>query len=388
VADRTPVIAGVGLSDYPKAPHLDATGHHVQAMQRALADCGARKQDIDGYATVGMLAGDEGPTLAEDLGIDHRWFDTTMTGGSSFEFHVQHAAAAIRDGMCDTVLITYGSDFLSRMGRVLGTGGFMQRPQRVTGPNQFEAPYGNTLIGAYAMAARRHMHEYGTTPEQLAEIAVGVREYAGLNPMAMYRDPITVDDVLSSRMIADPLHKLDCCVTSDGGGALVLTTAERAKDLRQPPVYVLGASSAETHWYISQMPDFSESGAARCGPVAFAQAGLTPDDVDTIQLYDSFTITVLELIEGLGFCGKGEGGAFVAEGHLRRGGRLPLNTDGGGLSSCHPGMRGIFLLAEATRQLRHQAGDAQVPDCNVAVACGSGGWLSCISAVILGREHP
>ncbi len=162
MADRTPVIAGVGLSDYPKAPHLDATGHHVQAMQRALADCGVLKQDIDGYATVGMMAGDEGPTLAEYLGIDHRWFDTTMTGGSSFEFHVQHAAAAIRDGMCDTVLITYGSDFLSRMGRVLGTGGFMQRPQRVTGPNQFEAPYGNTLIGAYAMAARRHMHEFGT----------------------------------------------------------------------------------------------------------------------------------------------------------------------------------------------------------------------------------
>ncbi len=286
------------------------------------------------------------------------------------------------------MLITYGSDFLSRMGRVLGTGGFMQRPQRVTGPNQFEAPYGNTLIGSYALAARRHMHEFGTTPEQLAEIAVGVREYAGLNPMAMYRDPITVDDVLASRMVADPLHKLDCCVTSDGGGALVLTTAERARDLRPPPVYILGAASAETHWYISQMPDYTESGAARCGPVAFAQAGLTPDDVDTIQLYDSFTITVLELIEGLGFCGKGEGGPFVSEGHLKRGGRLPLNTDGGGLSSCHPGMRGIFLLAEAARQLRHQAGAAQVPDCNVALACGSGGWLSCISAVILGREHP
>ena len=388
MADRTPVIVGVGLSDYPKAPHLDATGHHVQAMRRALEDSGVRKQDIDGYATVGMLGADEAPTMAEYLGIDHRWFDSTMTGGSSFEFHVQHAAAAIRDGMCDTVLITYGSDFFSRMGRVLGTGGFIQRAQRVGGPNQFEAPYGQTLIGSYAFAARRHMHEYGTTSEQLAEIAVGVREYAGLNPRAMYRDPITVDDVLSSRMVADPLHKLDCCVTSDGGGAIVLTTAERARDLRQPPVFVLGAASTETHWYISQMPDYTVSGAAECGPVAFAQAGLTPADVDTIQLYDSFTITVLLLVEGLGFCGRGEGGPFVAEGHLRRGGSLPLNTDGGGLSSCHPGMRGIFLLAEATRQLRGQAGEAQVPDCSVALACGSGGWLSCISAVILGTEHP
>jgi acetyl-CoA acetyltransferase len=189
-------------------------------------------------------------------------------------------------------------------------------------------------------------------------------------------------------MVADPLHKLDCCVTSDGGGALVLTTAERARDLRQPPAYILGASGTETHWYISQMPDYTESGAARCGPAAFAQAGLTPSDVDTLQLYDSFTITVLLLLEGLGFCKKGEGGQFVADGHLKRGGSVPLNTDGGGLSSCHPGMRGIFLLAEAVRQLRHQAGDAQVPDCNVALACGSGGWLSCISAVILGREHP
>ena len=388
VADRTPVIAGVGLSDYPKAPHLDATGHHVQAMRRALDDSGVRKQDIDGYATVGMMGADEAPTLAEYLGIDHRWFDCTMTGGSSFEFHVQHAAAAIRDGICDTVLITYGSDFFSRMGRVLGTGGFLQRAQRVGGPGQFEAPYGQTLIGSYAFAARRHMHEYGTTSEQLAEIAVGVREYAGLNPLAMYRDPITVDDVLASRMIADPLHKLDCCVTSDGGGALIMTTAERARDLRQPPVYVLGAASTETHWYIGQMPDYTVSGAAECGPVAFAQAGVTPADVDTIQLYDSFTITVLLLIEGLGFCGRGEGGPFVAEGHLRRGGSLPLNTDGGGLSSCHPGMRGIFLLAEATRQLRGQGGEAQVPDCSVALACGSGGWLSCISAVILGKEHP
>jgi len=388
VPDRTPVIVGTGLSDYPKAPHLDNVGHHVQAMQRALVDSGVDKRDLDGYVTVGMSPEESTASMAEYLGIDHRFIDGTQTGGSSFEFHVQHAAAAIKQGLCDTVLITYGSSYLSRLGRTLGTGGFHQGGQHVGGPSQYEAPYGNTLVGAYAMAARRHMHEFGTTSEQLAEIAVGVREFAGLNPDAMYRDPITVDDVLASKLVADPLHKLDCCVISDGGGAVIMTTAERARDLRQPPVYVLGAAGAETHWNISQMPDFTETAAARCGPLAFAEAGLTPADVDTIQLYDSFTITVLLLLEGLGFCPKGEGGRFVDEGHLRRGGDLPLNTDGGGLSSSHSGMRGIFLLIEGVRQLRHQGGASQVPDCEVALACGSGGWLSCISAVILGRSHP
>jgi acetyl-CoA acetyltransferase len=387
VSDRTPVIVGTGLSDYPKAPHLDSLGHHAQAVQRALADSGLAKSEIDGFVSAGMGAGELTSGLAEYFGINYRFLDGTMTGGSSFEYHMQHAVAAIREGMCDTILITYGSDFLSRMGRTLGTGG-LGRSDRVSGPMQFEAPFGNTLVGAYAMAASRHMHEFGTTSEQLAEIAVGVREFAGLNPDAMYRTPITVADVLKSRLVADPLHKLDCCVVSDGGGALLITTAERARDLRQPPVYVLGAASAQTHWNISQMPDFTTTAAAQCGPEAFAQAGISPADVDTIQLYDSFTITVLLLLEDLGFCPKGEGGAFVADGPLRRGGRLPLNTDGGGLSSSHSGMRGIFLLIEATRQLRQQAGEAQVPDCEVALACGSGGFLSCIGAVLLGKEHP
>ena len=382
------MIVGIGLSDYPRAPELDSVGHHVLAMQRALADSGVAKTDIDGYLNAGMGMDESAVSMAEYLGIDHRYIDGTMTGGSSFEFHVQHAAAALRDGLCETVLITYGSDLLSRSGRTLGTGGFFQQRQHVAGPAQYEAPYGNSLVGAYAMAARRHMHEYGTTSEQLAQIAVGVRELAGLNPLAMYRDPLSVDDVLSSRMIADPLHKLDCCVISDGGGALILTTAERARDLRQPPVYVLGAAGAASHWNISQMPDFTETAAARCGPLAMARAGITPADVDTVQFYDSFTITVLLLLEGLGFCAKGDGGPFVAEGHLRRHGRLPANTDGGGLSSNHPGMRGIFLLIEAARQLRGQAGPAQVPDCRVAAAVGSGGWLSYIGTVILGKEHP
>jgi acetyl-CoA acetyltransferase len=388
-ARRTPVIAGIGLSDHPKAPHLNALGHHAQAMQRALDDCGLPKRELDGYVAAGgnPLAGDDAVSLAEFLRIRHRFIDGTMVGGSSFEFHVQHAAAAIREGLCDSVLVTYGSDYLSRMGRTLGTGGF-HRGRHVGGPMQYEAPYGNSLVGAYAMIARRHMHEFGTRSEQLAEIAVGVREFAGLNPNAMYREPITVEDVLASRMVADPLHKLDCCVVSDGGGALVLTTEERARDLRQPPVWILGAAAGQSHWNISQMPDYVRSAGAVCGPEAFARAGLRPDQIDTLQFYDSFTITVLVLLEDMGFCKKGEGGAFVEAGHLRRGGRHPLNTDGGGLSALHPGMRGIFLLIEAVRQLRGQAGAAQVPNARTALCVGSGGWLSAIGAVILGRERP
>jgi acetyl-CoA acetyltransferase len=356
-------------------------------MQRALADCGLPKRALDGFCCAGMGgAGAEAVAMAEYLGIDHRYIDSTMTGGSSFEFHVQHAAAALREGLCEAVLVSYGSNFLSARGRTLGTGGFAGRGAHVTGADMFQAPYGLSLVGAYAMVARRHMHQFGTKPEHLAEIAVGVREFAGLNPLAMYRDPITVQDVLSSRMIADPLHKLDCCVVSDGGGAFVMTTAERARDLRQPAVRVLGAAGGQTHWNISQMPDFTRSAAAKCAPETFAQAGLTPADVDVIEFYDSFTITVLTLLEDCGFCPKGEGGPFVAEGHLRRGGRLPLNTDGGGLSSCHSGMRGVFLIIEAVRQLRGQAGAAQVPAAEVAMCAGSGGFLSGIGTVLLGKS--
>lgn len=383
--NRSPVIVGIGLSDAPVAPHLSAEEHHAQALQRALADSGVNKADIDGYASAAIVGGDAA-AMAEYLGIDHRWIDGTMTGGSAFEFHVQHAAAAIRDGICDTVLITYGSDYFSRIGRVLGTGHGGGPSAPLTGPAMFHTPYGLSLVGAYAMVAQRHMHEFGTTSEQLAEIAVGVREFAGLNPDAQYRDPITVDDVLNSRMIADPLHKLDCCVVSDGGGAVIMTTAERAADLAQPAVHVRSAGGAQTHWNVSQMPDFTTSAAARFVDKLYANAGVKPVEIDTIQLYDSFTITVLLLLEDLGFCPKGEGGRFVAEGHLRRGGRLPMNTDGGGLSASHSGMRGIFLIIEAVRQLRGQAGVAQVPNCELALVGGSGGWLSMIGAVILGKE--
>ncbi len=387
MADRTPVIVGVGLSDYPVAPHLDEPQHHALAMQRALADSGLRKDEIDGYmcAGGGTPSVDAAASMAEYLGIRHRWLDGTMTGGSAFEYFTQHAVAAIGKGLCDTVLMTYGSDFLSRLGRTLGTKGFRGAGERTPGPAQFEAPYGNVLVGNYAMVAQRHMAEFGTTSEQLAEIAVAVRQHAEMNPLARYRDPITVDDVLGSRMVADPLHLLDCCAVTDGGGAVIITTAERARDLPHVPVSVLGAAAAQTHWNISQLPDFTRSAVATCGPEALAMAGVTVADIDTVQLYDSFTITVLVILEDMGFCAKGEGGPFVASGLLRPGGALPLNTDGGGLSSCHPGMRGIFLLIEAVRQLRHDAGEAQVPGCEVALAVGSGGMMSCMGAVVLGR---
>jgi len=383
---RDPVIVGIGLSDAPKAPHLDSVGHHVQAIQRALADAGIEKRAIDGYLCAGMEGGSaEAVAMAEYLGIDHRYVDSTMTGGSAFEFHVQHAAAALRDGLCETVLVSYGSDYLSRRGRSLGTGAF-RGGFAITGPDLYQAPYGLSLVGAYALVAQRHMHEFGTTSEQLAQIAVGVREFAGLNPNAMYRDPITVADVLASRMIADPLHMLDCCVVSDGGGAFIMTTAERARDLRRAPVRVLGAAGAQTHWNIGQMRDYTTSAGAKCIPEAFARAGVRASEIDTLQFYDSFTITVLVMLEDAGFCKKGEGGAFVEAGHLRRGGRHPLNTDGGGLSALHSGMRGLFLIAEAVRQLRGEAGAAQVPDAKLALAVGSGGFLSCIGAVVLGKD--
>lgn len=382
-SDRSVAIAGIALSDYPRSP-LSPWEHHALAMQRVLEDCGVRKSSIDGYMTAG--AHDEAVAMAEYLGITPRYIDSTMTGGSSFEVLTQHAVGAIEHGMCETVLITYGSAMLSQQGRSLGTR-LLGGPKKVPGPVQFEGPYGNTLVGAYAMAAQLHMHRFGTTSEQLAEIAVAARKHARGNPNAMYSDPISVEDVLSSRMIASPLHLLDCCVISDGGGALVLTTSERARDLAKPPAYVLSATAAQTHWNISQMPDFTTTAAAICGPDAFRDAGLSPEDIDTVQLYDSFTITVLLLLEDLGFCAKGEGGAFVEGGRLAPGGALPANTDGGGLSACHPGMRGIFLLVEATRQLRGEAGDAQVPGCRTALACGSGGWLSCMGVVILGTEE-
>lgn len=283
-------IVGVAESDYGRVPDMTEMQLHAQAFQRVLEDSGLRKEDIDGVFCSSQTVGMPTVTLCEYLQLFPRYSDSTSIGGSSFEAHLNHAVAAIRAGKCEVALITYASNQLSSRGRMLGTSG---RPATIPEAT-YESPYGNTLIGAYAMAARRHMHQYGTTPEQLAEIAVVTRRHAGLNPLAMYREPITAQNVLNSRMIADPLHLLDCCVVSDGGGA------------------VLGSSESHTHAQISQMPDLTVTAAAVTAPRAFAEAGVRPDDIDMAMIYDSFTITVLLLLEDLGFCKKGEGGGFRA----------------------------------------------------------------------------
>lgn len=373
-------IVGVAEADYGRVPNMTELQMHAQALQRVLEDCGARKEEIDGVFCSSQAMGMPTVMLCEYLQIFPRYSDSTTIGGSSFEAHLNHAAAAIRAGKCEVALISYGSTQLSSRGRVMGTG---SRPPTIP-ESTYESPYGNVLVGAYAMAARRHMHQYGTTSKQLAEIAVVTRRHAGLNPLAMYREPITVQDVLDSRMIADPLHLLDCCVVSDGGGAVIVTTEERARDLRQQPVFVLGSSESHTHAHISQMPDLTVTAAAMCAPRAFAEAGVRPGEIDMAMIYDSFTITVLLLLEDLGFCKKGEGGAFVQDGRIALGGKLPINTDGGGLSSNHPGMRGIFLIIEAARQLRGQCGPRQVAGAKLAVAHGSGGLLSSQATTILG----
>jgi acetyl-CoA acetyltransferase len=374
-------IVGVAESDYGRVPHMTEMQLHAQALQRVLVDSGLRKEEIDGVFCSSHTLAMPTVMLCEYVQLFPRYSDTTSIGGSSFEAHLNHAVAAIRAGKCEVALISYASNQLSSRGRMIGTGA---RPTTIPEAT-YEAPYGNTLVGAYAMAARRHMYQYGTTSEQLAEIAVVTRKHASLNPLAMYRDLITVQDVLNSRMIADPLHLLDCCVVSDGGGTILVTTEERARDLKQSPIFVLGSSESHTHAQISQMPDLTVTAAAFTAPRAFAEAGITPGDIDMAMIYDSFTITVLLLLEDLGFCRKGEGGAFVQGGRIALGGQLPINTDGGGLSSNHPGMRGIFLIIEATRQLRGQCGPRQVTGAKLAVAHGSGGLLSSQATTILGR---
>jgi acetyl-CoA acetyltransferase len=381
---RRAVIVGVATSDYPYLPEMSEGAVHAQAAERALADAGLGFDDVDGYASAGYFPL-YSVAMSEYLGIRPGWLDETNIGGASFEVHLEHAARAIEAGDCEVVLISYGSIQLSSMGRQIGGGG----GGGVMAPQTWDTLWGNSLVGAYALAATRHMAQYGTTSEQLAEVAVTMRRHAGFNPMAQYRDPLTVADVLASKLVADPLHKLDCCVVSDGGGACVVTTEERARDLPGRPVHVLGAAHDISHALnVSQSADLTVSAAARSGPRALARAGVSLGDVDVLQLYDSFTITVLLTLEGLGFCAAGEGGAFVEGGRLAFDGPLPTNTDGGGLSACHPGMRGMFLLVEAVRQLRGEAGPTQVPDAEVALVHGTGGYLSTGATVILGTQRP
>jgi acetyl-CoA acetyltransferase len=359
---------------------------HARVAREALEDAGLAKSDIDGIFMAGAtpMASLE---LAEYLGLEPRYSDTTMTGGSSFEMHVEHAAAAIACGLCEVALITF-----AQTPRAPGAVGPGQRRKEwdPTWPSalaEWELPYGHRLpVGSYALAASRHMAVYGTTPEQLAEIAVSTREWASRNPRARSREPMRIEDVLGSPYICEPLHKLDCCLVTDGAGAVVLTHAGRARSAKKPPAYVLGVGSCHTHAIISSMPDLTITPGAISGPRAFAMAGIRPGDVDVLEAYDSFTITVLLALEDLGFCPKGEGGRFVEGGRLRPGGALPTNTNGGGLSYTHPGMYGMFLLVEAARQLRGESGPRQVEGAEVAVAHGCGGVLSATSTVVLGTE--
>jgi acetyl-CoA acetyltransferase len=379
---RRVAVAGVALADVGSTPAKTSYGLIAQASRRAVADAGLRPADIDGLCSTstGIMAPID---VGEYLGIRPRWVDSTSVGGAAWEVMAAHAADAIAQGHADVVLLTYGSTARSDLRKGLRTASLNWGSR---GPQQWEAPYGHTLISKYAMAARRHMFEYGTTIEQLAEIAVSARFNAADNPQASYREPITIDDVLGGPMIADPFTRLHCCIRSDGGAAVVLVAEDRAADLPKPPVWVLGTGECTAHVSTSQWPDMTVGPAAVSGPLAFQRAGVTAEDIDVAELYDAFTYMLLVNLEDLGFCKKGEGGPFVADGRLRLGGALPTNTDGGGLSAVHPGMRGLFLLVEAARQLRGECGPRQVPEARIAVASGTGGWFCSSGTVVLGRD--
>jgi acetyl-CoA acetyltransferase len=375
-----------GAFEHPTrwAPEKTELQIMAESARGALADCGLSLRDVDGLASAGISMGAMGiVTLAEYLNLKPRWLDGTNIGGSSFLAHVAHAAAAIHAGLCEVALVVYGSTAASNalaIGTGLGGGG--RDPAAA-----FVGPYGLTTVGSYALVARRHMEQYGTTSEQLAEIAVTMRRHAARNPEAKMRRPIDVSDVLASRFVSEPLHLLDCCIISDGGGALVVTSAARARDLRKVPVLVLGCGEAVAHQEVGA-PDLLTIAARQSGTAALGMAGVRHADLDLCTIYDSFTITVLATLENLGFCKPGEGGGFVSGGRIGLGGELPVNPDGGGLSSNHPGMRGIFLAIEAVRQLRGECGPRQVEGARLALAHGTGGTLGVAhsgATLVLGR---
>jgi acetyl-CoA C-acetyltransferase len=361
-------VAGVYEHPLRWAPHKTQYQIMAESARGALDDAGLSIKDVDGLFTSGV-SGMGIVSLAEHLNLNPDFLDSNSIGGSSFVSHTAHAAAAIAAGYCNVALILYGSKWSSDR-FAIGTGGAGGGDPS----EQFENCYGPTTVGDYALTAQRHMHEFGTTSEQLAEIAVTMRRHASMNPHAKFRDPITVEDVVTSRVVSSPLHLLDCCMISDGGGAVVVTSAERARDLKKRPVHLLGAAEACYHTSAG-VRDLTNAAAKQSGPKALERAGVAHKDINMAMIYDSFTITVLVTLESLGFCKKGEGGAFVQNGRIGLGGALPINTDGGGLSSNHPGMRGIFLVIEATKQLRGECGDRQVKDCKIAMVHGTGGTL-------------
>ena len=368
----------VGAYEHPtrKAPDKTVAQLHAECARGALQDAGLGLQDVDGYFCAGDAPGLGANSMADYLGLTRlRHIDNTDTGGSAYLIHVAHAAQAIAAGKCEVALITLAGRPRTEGGSGVGVGQRMVTAATPDAP--WEMPYGPVTVNMYALAAARHMHEYGTTAEQLAWIKVAAAAHAQHNPQAMLRDAVTVQDVLASPLIADPLRKLDCCVVSDGGGALVVARPEIARRLQRPVVNVLGAGET-IKGQLGGAVDLRWSGAAVSGPAAFAEAGVQPADIQYASIYDSFTITVLMQLEDLGFCKKGEGGRFVADGNLISGvGRLPFNTDGGGLCNNHPANRGgITKVIEAVRQLRGEAHPkVQVPNCQLALAQGTGGLL-------------
>ena len=369
-------IVGVAESDLGQvAEGMSPMDLCAQGITRALADCGLTLKDVDGLFCAMTQQRMSIVSLIEYLGIAPKFIGSSMTGGSSFEFHVAQAAAAIEAGLCNVAVIAYGSTQRS-VGR-------KQSSAREVNP--YETPFRPFLpTSAYALAASRHMHQYGTAREQLAEVAVAARKWAQLNPVAWEKKPLTVEDVLKSRMISYPFTVRDCCLVTDGGGAIIMTSAERAKSLKKPPAFVLGCGHGVTHMNISSMPDLTVTGAKAAGEAAYRMAKLSAKDIDVVELYDAFTINTILFLEDLGFCRKGEGGAFVSGGNIAPGGKLPVNTNGGGLSYCHPGMYGLLILIEGVRQLRGECGERQVKKHDAAMVHGNGGVLSAQASVILG----
>lgn len=347
----------------------------AQGIHRALGDAGLTLADVDGLFCATTQARTSAMSLVEYLGLPNAYTDSTIVGGSSFEVHVAHAHAALEAGLCSVAVIAYGSTQ-----RTVG-----RRAASAREFNPYETPYKPFLPAtAYAMAASRHMHEYGTTREQMAAVAVAAREWALLNPAAWEKKPLTIADVLKARPISDPFTVRDICLVTDGGGAIVLVKADRARHLKHTPVYVLGTGQSITHASISSMPVLTHTGAFESGTQAYRAAGVKASDVKLVALYDAFTINTILFLEDLGFCPKGEGGRFVEDGRIAPGGALAVNTNGGGLSYCHPGMYGLFLLIEAVRQLRGECGKRQVQGADLALVHGNGGVLSAQATTLLG----
>jgi acetyl-CoA acetyltransferase len=369
-------IVGAAESDIGTvAAEMSVIDLMAQGSVRALADAGLTLKDVDGIFCATTQARTSAMSLAEYLKKPDAYVDSTIVGGSSFEIHVAHAQAAIEAGLCSVAIVAYGSTQRS-------AGRKNASPREF---NPYETPFKPFLPAtAYAMAANRHMHEFGTTRENLAEVAVAARKWAQMNPLAFDRRPLDIAGVLGARMVSYPLTVRDCCLVTDGGGAIVMVSAERAKALPKPAAYVLGTGTCITHATISNMPNLTHTGAIKSGAAAYASAGLKPADIDMAQLYDAFTINTILFLEDLGFCKKGEGGAFVSHGRIAPGGEFPVNTNGGGLSYCHPGMYGLYLLIEAVRQIRGECGERQVKKHDTAIVHGNGGVLSAQSTVILG----